>query len=149
MGQIGDGTGEGGRNCGDQDVPVFYMSQFMGHDPGQFLVGEEPHDAGRGGNSGMLRVATGGKGVRAVVLNDVHLRHRQSGTPGKGSHDPVETGVVTLLDRLRPVHPEHDLVGEPVGKKVHPPGQQKGCRHPPSAADCAADQYQQHRQQCH
>ncbi len=149
MGQIGDRSGKGSGQCGDQDVAVFDVPQFMCHDAGQLLVGQEPHDAGGGGDCGVIRITAGCKGVRAVVLDHIHLRHRQPGPLGQASDNAVETGIVLFLDRLCPVHPEHDLVRKPVGEEIHPASQQKGHGHASSAADCAADQYQQHRQESH
>ena len=65
-------------------------------------------------------IAPGRERVRRRIRNDVHLRHRQARPAGQPLHDPVERVLGT--DLLRAIHPQDDLVREPVRPHVHDGG---------------------------
>ena len=75
VGQIGNRPGKGGGNGLDQNIAVFDMGQFMGHDPGQLVVAQNAQNAAGGGHCGMLGVAAGGKGVGGIGVNHIHPGH--------------------------------------------------------------------------
>jgi len=75
-----------------------------------------------------------------VSVGMVHARHRDLSARGQPAQDGVEAGRLRLIDRLGPVHRQHDLVGEPVAEEIHGHGQDEGDHHALPATDGAPDQ---------
>ncbi len=115
----------------------------MGKDPFQFVRGEDPPDPLRHGNRGVLGVSSRGEGVGGFRGDHIDLRHRNR----RRRREPVDHGVqfrrFRLGNLLRAVHPEHDLVGEPVGPGVHEHGEAERHDHAALAADVVADRDEQ------
>jgi hypothetical protein len=139
VGQGRDGTGHGGRDGRDQDVPVLHVGQFVGHHAAQLALAEHLQDAGGGRDGGVLGVAAGGEGVGLVFVDDVNLGHRQLGPAGQLAHHVVEVGRAGFVHLLRVVHAQHHLVGEPVGEDVHRAAEDQREEHPGLPADHGAD----------
>ena len=85
--------------------------------PSSSLSREHPHDAFGRGDRRVLRIAAGRERVRRQVGNHVDLRHRQARLLRQPRRHPVERMI--RPDLLRAVHPQDDLVGEPVAADVH------------------------------
>ena len=88
----------------------------------------------------VLRVAAGREGVRRRLRDDVTARQRQAGARRQAADDAVEPMVGT--DLLRAVHPQDDLVREPVRHEVRDDGEQKADDEALCAAERLADEQQ-------
>jgi hypothetical protein len=67
----------------------------------------------------MRWVSTGSECVEVLIGNDVHFRHRNADLLGKLPADAIEPWSILLTHLLRPIHHEHDLIGEEIGDEVH------------------------------
>ena len=139
IGQGGDGAGDGGGHRHDQGVAVLHMGQFVRHHPAHLLARQHVQQAGGGADGGPFRIAAGGEGVGLVAGDDGDLGLGQAGVAGHLAHvgDIVAHHRVRMLlvDRLGPVHLQHNLVGVPVAEQVHPAGEHQGHGHARRAAD--------------
>ena len=115
-----------------------------GDDPFELRRREQLHDALGRGDGGVLRVPPGRERVRRLVRNDVDLRHRQMGVARQPLRHLVER--VLRPDRLRPIHPQHDLVGEPVRADVHDRREDEGDHDAARPAERVSDYQQQSAQ---
>ena len=129
------------------------MGQLVRHHPAHLLARQHVQQAGGGADGGVLGVSARGEGVGLIIRNDGDLRLGQAGVAGHLTHvgDIIsDHGVgVLLVDRLGPVHLQHDLVGVPVAEQIHPAREQQGDRHAGAATDHIADPCEQgrHRRQ--
>jgi hypothetical protein len=125
------------------------MTQFVGHDPFQLVRGEDAQDAFGCRHGSVLGISPGGKCVRGVRGNDVHLRHGQTGPLGQTPDQGVKLRRLGFAHFLRPVHPEDHPIGPPVRGEIHQTGEQKRHHHPLLAAEHATDQDEEngHRRQ--
>lgn len=69
------------------------MGQFVSQDALQFVGRQESQDPFGDSHSGVLRIASGGKGVGLGRRGDVHPWHRQPGPIRQPSNHGVELGA--------------------------------------------------------
>ena len=147
VGQGRDGAGDGGGDRHGQRVAVLHVGQLVGHDAADLAPVERHQQAARGGHGGVLRIAAGGEGVRLVLVDHIDFRRRQAGAGGQVldvGGEVADQGLgMALVDRLGPVHGEHDLVGVPVADQVHARAQQEGHGHAGRPPDQIADTHEQ------
>ncbi len=123
------------------------MRQLMCHHAGHLFARQLLQEPRGGRDGGVLRVAAGGKGVRLRVVDDVDLRHRQAGPPGKLLHDRIIFRRRARVDFARTVHAQDQLVGVPVAEQIHGRRDQEGNQRAVRATDQIADAHEQRRQQ--
>jgi len=126
------------------------MGQFVRHHPAHLLARQHVQQAGGGADGRPLRVTASGEGVGLVARDDRDLGLGQAGVAGHLAHvgDIVANHRIGMLfvDRLGPVHLQHDPVGVPVAEQVHPAREHQGDRHAGHAADHIADAHEQGRE---
>ena len=140
MSQVGDDPGESGGDGHDQRVAVLDMRQLVGEDAFELVVVQHAHDAFSHRHGGMLRAPAGGERIGRVTGDQVDAGHGDAGLGGEPAYDPVQVRALGLLDRLSPVHGQHDAIGKPVAPEVHGDGEDKGDQHALLAANGVADQ---------
>ena len=87
----------------------------------------------------MLRIPTGGKGIRRCARNDIHPRHGEVRPLAEGSDHAHQLGGLCLGNLPGPIHPQDDLVGIPVGTKVHQEGEEESNDHPLSPPEIVSE----------
>ena len=80
MGKRGYRTRDGRRDRGCQDVSMLDMRELVSEDCAQFPAREQLKNAGGRGNGGVLRVATGRKGIGLRLVDEVDPRHGKART---------------------------------------------------------------------
>ena len=138
-------AGDGRRHRHDEGVPVSDMGEFVGHDSRHFLMVNAAQQAGGGRDGGVLGVSSRCEGVRLVVVDDIDARHGQPGVGRELLDDAVEARRAAPINFARAVHPEHQLVGVPVGIEIHAAGQDEREDHPAFAGDQKSSTYEQGR----
>jgi hypothetical protein len=94
---------------------VLYMRKFVRQYPGEFAFREQTQQATRDGNRSVRRVASGGKRVGLLAVDQVDLRHRQACARRQIAHNAQQCGSLALVDLERAIHHQDDAVGCPLG----------------------------------
>ncbi len=93
----------------------------------------------------MVRIASGGEGVRRIGRDQVDLGHRQADFLRQALDDVVNARQIIAADRLGAISGERDLVGEKIGNEIHDGGEGERHQHPVLPAESAAGQHEQQR----
>ena len=123
------------------------VRKFVCEDTFELLVVQAAQDTLGGSNGSVVGVTPGCEGVRRRLGDDVNARHWQASPSRKAAYYLMQ--AMTGSDFLRPVHPQNDLVREPIRREVRSGGKQEANEHPLGAAKRVADQQKQgaHRTQ--
>src|SRR5208282_3776960 len=105
-----DGAGQCGRNRADQDVAIAHVAQLVGEHAFEFFIVEQTEDALGYGGGGVVRVASGGEGVRRVGRDEVDLGHGQADFLRQALDDVVDPREIFAADGLGAIGGEGDLV---------------------------------------
>ena len=104
----------------------------------ELVVAQHLQDAFRRRDRRVLRVAAGRERVRRWLGNDVAARLRQAGARGQALDDLIQPMIGP--DLRRPVHPQDDLVREPVRHEVGDDGEHEAEHQALGAAERFAEE---------
>src|SRR5262249_40236237 len=107
---IADRAGHGGYDGHDQRVAVAHVTDLLRQDRGELALIDDLEDPTRRGHDGVLRIATGGEGVRRGLVDDVDLRHRYVRELRHLRDHAVELRRLSLTHRMRAGEAERDTV---------------------------------------
>ena len=117
-----------------------HVGKFMREHARQLFPAHELEQPLGHGHRRVLGVAAGREGVRRLLRDYVDLRHGKVGPLAERLHRFPQLGGFLGSHCLGIVHPENDLVREPVAEEVHAGGHQEGHEHPLLPAEPAPDQ---------
>jgi hypothetical protein len=146
IGEHPDRARNGRRKRHRQSIAIFHMGDLMRENPRDLLFGQGAQQAGRDRERRMIRIAAGGKGVRLIALDHIEPWRRNMCPPGKIIHEPSQGGHLRRIDLTRPIHPENDRIGTPIGHEIHGAGENEREDHPASAAQHEADRHEERGQ---
>ena len=103
VGQQRDAADQHADQQREADVVVADVAHLVGHHALQLLAVHLLEQPGGDGHRGVLRVASGGEGVRGGVVDDVDLRHRQAAGEAHLGHHVEE--LLVLVRRIAAAAP--------------------------------------------
>src|SRR3989449_2765079 len=101
-----------------QDIPVNHVPVLMANHNLKLVGGQCPQDSRCRADHGLLGPPPRREGVRLSRLDYAYLRHGHPGLLGDPPNDPEERRVITLLNDLRPAHPDDDRIAIVVRDEV-------------------------------
>ncbi len=115
----------------------------MPENPLELVLVHELEEAFRGRHDGMLGIAPRREGVRRLLGNDRHARHRDARLRRERTDDPVELGRFGLGDETGAGRRQHHPVREEVREQVHAAGEYESENRPLGAAHELADAHEE------
>ena len=124
-------------------VVILDMCEFVGDHAGELLARERLDETGGHRNRRVLRIASGGKGVRLRIIHQEDARHRQAGAPGEFADETDKLGRGMAVDLMGAVHRQHHAVRVPVGEQIGRRRDHERDNRASGAADQIADAHEQ------
>ena len=146
VGKVAERPGDARGHGGNEHVPVLDVGQLVGNDALQLGLRHVLEDAGRYRHHRVLGIAAGGKGIGLLVRRHRDGRHGKSGLLAKAVDHGIELRRLLGGHDVRPVHLEHQAVGEEVHDEVEETAEYQGDDESAGATEQLADQQEQAEQ---